>query len=74
MDTYVIHFDETEMEAVMDVLSQSNDIVINTIEPTSIGFTIQNDDAENAYQALLQQVDRQVRRPQVIHEYPRTPE
>ena len=74
MDTYMVHFEESEMEAVMDILSQSNDIVINNIEPTGIGITIQSDNAEDAYQALLQRIDRQVRTPQVIDEHPRTPE
>ncbi|HYF68334.1 MAG TPA: hypothetical protein VD884_09360 [Ohtaekwangia sp.] len=74
MDTYMVHFEESEMEAVMDILSQSNDIVINNIEPTGIGITIQSDNAEDAYQALLQRIDRQVRTPHVIDEHPRTPE
>jgi len=66
METYKIQFEESELEGVMEILGRSNDIVINTIEPTSIGITLQTENAEEAYQALLNQIELELRTPEVV--------
>ena len=60
MENYVIRFNESEREAVIDILSRSNDIIINKVEEASVGITIQLDDSEAAYQALLDQIDHEL--------------
>lgn len=64
MENYRIQVeDESERNAVLDILNRSNDIVINNIEPTGIGITIQLDDAETAYQELLTQIENELHTP-----------
>lgn len=66
MENYVVRFQENEREAVLDILSRSNDIIINTVEPTSAHITIQLDESEAAYEALLQQIDHELNSTTVI--------
>ncbi len=60
MENFVIRFNEHERDAVLDIISRSNDIVINNVEPTNVGITIQLDDPEPVYQSLLEQIDREL--------------
>jgi hypothetical protein len=66
MENYVIRFNETEREEVLDILSRSNDIIINHVEPDSVGITIQLDESDQAYRALLDQIDRELHAKQII--------
>jgi hypothetical protein len=66
METFRVHFDERERDTVLTILSRSNDIVINTVEPTSVAITIQKDNANDAYNTLLDQIDRELRGPEGI--------
>jgi hypothetical protein len=74
MENFRVHFDERERDAVVTILSRKNDVVINTVEPTSIGITIQKDDAEDTYYSLLDQIDRELRGPEGIILPERKPE
>jgi hypothetical protein len=74
MENFKVHFDETELETVISILSRSNDVVINTVEPDSIGITIQKDDAKDAYYSLLDQIERELRGPEGIIQSERRPE
>ena len=56
MNNYVIHFQDHEREAVLEILSRSNDIIINHVETTSAGITIQLEDSDLAYEALLDRI------------------
>jgi hypothetical protein len=68
MKNYRIHFTEAEREAVLNIISQSNDIVLNNVEPESVFVTIQLDDdeADILYAELQEQIEREVRSPKVI--------
>jgi hypothetical protein len=60
MENYEIHFNESERDAVLKIISSSNDVLVNNIKLTSVGITIQQDDAEPIYQALLERIDREL--------------
>lgn len=64
MENYRVNFDESERNTVINILSRDNDIVINNIEPTSIGITIQNDHPSESYYYLLDQIERELRGPE----------
>lgn len=74
MENFRVHFDERERDAVITILSRTNDVVINTVEPTSIGITIQRDNANDAYYSLLDQIERELRGPEGIIFPDRRPE
>ena len=65
MKNYKIHFSEEEREAVLGIVTRSNDVIINQIEPQGVFVTIQLDDdeADMMYSALLAQIDRELRAP-----------
>jgi hypothetical protein len=63
MDNYVIHFEKDEREEVLTLLSRFNDIIINNVEPTAVGITIQQDDNEPIYHAILEKIEREIRLP-----------
>ena len=60
MENYVVRFSEHEREAVLNILSRSNDIVINNVEPTSVGITIKLEESGAAYGVLLEQIEREL--------------
>lgn len=60
MTNYVVRFNEHEREAVLNILSRSNDVVINTVEPTSVHITIQLEESQAVYEALLLQIEREL--------------
>jgi hypothetical protein len=59
---------------VIAILSRDNDVVINNVEPDNIGITIQHDQAEHRYYALLDEIDRELKGPSGVVEIPRRPE
>jgi hypothetical protein len=66
MDNYKINFNPSERESVLKVLSASSDVIINNVESTSAFITIQRDDTEPIYQALLQRIEAELNRPDLI--------
>jgi hypothetical protein len=68
MDNYLVRFDESEREAVLNILARYNDVIINKVEPTSALITIQLDDSKPAYDLLMEQIDRELNAPDIIIE------
>ena len=67
MQTYVVRFNQSEREAVLNILSRSNDIIINHVETDSVGITIQLDESDTAYEALLAQIEHELhQKPDVV--------
>jgi hypothetical protein len=60
MENYRIYFEEGEAEDILRILRRSSDVLIDNINSTSIGITIEKDDAELFYVRLLDQIDREV--------------
>ena len=60
MENYVVHFEESERDTVLNVLARYNDVIINKVEPTSALITIQLDDSKPAYELLLEEIDREL--------------
>ena len=68
MDNYLVRFDESEREVVLNILARYNDVIINKVEPTSTLITIQLDDSKPAYDLLMEQIDRELNAPDAIIE------
>jgi hypothetical protein len=68
MKNFKVNFAESERDAVVKILSRSNDIVLNQIEPQSAFITIQLEDeeADALYADLVDQIDAELRKPQVV--------
>lgn len=68
MKNFKVHFSESEREAVLNILTRSNDIILNQLEPEAASITIQLDDdhSDLLYNDLLAQIDREVRNPPVV--------
>lgn len=67
MQNYVVRFNEGEREAVLKILSRSNDIILNHVETDSVGITIQLDESDAAYEALLAQIEQELhQKPDVV--------
>jgi hypothetical protein len=60
MENYRIYCEENERAEVMSILRKYNDIVIDNVNSTSFGITIERDDAESFYNDLLEEIDREV--------------
>jgi len=60
MENYRIYCEENERSEVMSILRKYNDIVIDNIEATSFGITIEREDAEFFYRNLLEEIEREV--------------
>jgi hypothetical protein len=67
MENFVVRFNPSEREAVLDILSTSNDVIINNVTEGSALITIQQDNASLAYETLLQHIDRRLH-PNVVSE------
>jgi hypothetical protein len=65
MDNYLVRFDESERESVLNILARYNDVIINKVEPTSALITIQLDDSKPAYDLLMEQIDLELNAPEV---------
>ncbi|MEX2232590.1 MAG: hypothetical protein WD824_10545 [Cyclobacteriaceae bacterium] len=60
MENYRIYCEENERAEVMSILRKYNDIVIDNVNSTSFGITIERDDPETFYNNLLEEIDREV--------------
>jgi len=60
MENYRIYFDEPERNAVVRIVRQYNDIIIDNIDNHSIGITIERDDSDVFYKNLMDEIDREV--------------
>lgn len=60
MENYRIYFDEPERNAVVRIVRQYNDIIIDNIDSHSIGITIERDDSDVFYKNLMDEIDREV--------------
>ena len=60
MENYRIYCEEGERAEIMSILRKYNDIVIDNVDPHSFGITIEGDYAEEFYQSLLMEIDREV--------------
>ncbi len=65
MENYVIRFTDAQREAVMKVISKSNDVIINRLEENSVGITVQLDEADEAYGVLLDEIKRELNKMQI---------
>lgn len=60
MENYRIYCDESERAEIMSILRKYNDVVVDNINSTSFGITIEREDADTFYQNLLDEIDREV--------------
>ena len=60
MENYRIYCEENERAEVMSILRKYNDVVIDNVNSTSFGITIERDDPEQFYNVLLEEIDREV--------------
>lgn len=60
MENYRIYCEESERAEVMSILRKYNDVVIDNINSTSFGITIEREDPETFYENLLEEIDREV--------------
>lgn len=62
MENYKIQCEENERAEVLTILRKYNDVVIDNINPTGFSITIERDEPEGFYDALLEEIDREVYR------------
>ena len=60
MENYRIYCEENERAEIMSILRKNNDVVIDNVNSTSFGITIERDDPEAFYHDLLEEIDREV--------------
>jgi hypothetical protein len=60
MENYRIYFDENERNEIVGILRKYNDIIIDNIEDTSVGITIERDEGGLFYKRLMDEIDRDV--------------
>ena len=60
MENYRIYCEEKERAEIMTILRKYNDVVIDNVNSTSFGITIERDDPESFYNNLLEEIDREV--------------
>jgi hypothetical protein len=60
MENYRIYCEESERAEVMAILRKYNDIIIDNISSTGFSITIEREDAEDFYNSVLEEVDREV--------------
>jgi len=60
MENYRIYCEESERAEIMSILRKYNDVVIDNVNSTSFGITIERDDPESFYSDLLEEIDREV--------------
>ena len=60
MENYRIYCEENERAEIMSILRKYNDVVIDNVNSTSFGITIERDDPEAFYHDLLEEIDREV--------------
>ena len=62
MENYRIYCEENERAEIMSILRKYNDVVVDNVNSTSFGITIEREDAEHFYNQLLEEIDRDVYR------------
>lgn len=60
MENYRIYCEEKERAEIMSILRKYNDVVIDNVNSTSFGITIERDDPDTFYEQLLDEIDREV--------------
>lgn len=60
MHNYRIHCKGNERTEVLTILRKYNDVVIDNVDDHSVRITIEREDAEDFYQQLLDELDREV--------------
>ena len=58
MENYRIYFEESERNEVVGILRKYNDVIIDNIDDTSVGITIERDDSGALYANILDEIDR----------------
>ena len=60
MENYRIYCEESEWAEEMAILRKYNDIIIDNISSTGFSITIEREDAEDFYNSVLEEIDREV--------------
>lgn len=60
MENYRIYCQENERAEIMSILRKYNDIVIDNVDPHSFGITIERDNPDALYNAILDELDQEV--------------
>jgi hypothetical protein len=60
MENYRIYCQPNERAEIMTILRKYNDVVIDNVNSTSFGITVERDNPEAFYQNLLEEIDREV--------------
>ena len=68
MENYRIYCEENERAEIMSILRKYNDVVIDNVDSHSFGITIEGDNAEEFYQSLLDEIEREVFRYRIERE------
>ncbi|MEO5601185.1 MAG: hypothetical protein ABIR06_09675 [Cyclobacteriaceae bacterium] len=58
MENYRIYCEENERPEVMAILRKYNDIVIDNVDSTGFGITIERDNAESFFNELLAEIEQ----------------
>lgn len=60
MENYRIYCNENERAEIMSILRKYNDVVIDNVNSTSFGITIERDNPETFFNNLMEEIDREV--------------
>jgi hypothetical protein len=60
MENYRIYCQPNERAEILTILRKYNDVVIDNVNSTSFGITVERDNPEAFYQNLLEEIDREV--------------
>jgi hypothetical protein len=60
MENYRIYCEEKERAEVMSILRKYNDVVIDNVNSTGFGITIERDDPDTFFENLMEEIDREV--------------
>jgi hypothetical protein len=60
MENFRVYYKEGEQDDILRILRRSSDILIDNINSSSIGITVERDNAEEFYAHLLDQIQREV--------------
>lgn len=60
MENYRIYCQPNERAEIMSILRKYNDVVIDNVNSTGFGITVERDNPEAFYQNLLDEIDREV--------------
>ena len=60
MENYRIYCDESERAEIMSILRKYNDVVVDNVNSTSFGITIERENPDTFYENLMEEIDREV--------------